>query len=87
MPVQLRIAETVPFQPIEDLKVTNRRFATTVQTRTVVRLHNVRNSILTDNLITFARCGNAVAQTGKCSGNYYRRPDPDKSDPFDGYKE
>ena len=59
----------------------------TVQTQTVVKLHNVSDSVITDNLITYAPGGNAVAQTGTCSGNYYRCPDPKKSDPFDGYKQ
>jgi len=59
----------------------------TVQTQTVVRLHNVTNSAITDNIITFGKGGNAVAQTGDCSGNYYRQPAPDKSDPFDTYRE
>ena len=58
----------------------------TVQTQTVVKLYNVTNSVITDNLITFGEGGNAVAQTGNCSGNYYRRPDPGKSDSFDNYQ-
>jgi hypothetical protein len=59
----------------------------TVQSQTVVRLHNVTGSAVTDNIITFAKGGNAVAQTGNCSGNYYRPIDPKNSAPFDAYTE
>lgn len=59
----------------------------TVQTHTVMRLHNVCDSVITDNIITFDKGGNAVAQTGNCSGNYYRRPTPDQSEPFDSFQE
>jgi len=59
----------------------------TIQSQTVVRLHNVTNSVITDNLITFGRGGNAVAQTGTCSGNYYRPVDPEKSVPFDALRQ
>lgn len=57
----------------------------TVQTQTVVRLHNVSNSVITDNVITFGEGGNAVALTGKSSGNHYRPFDPETSAPFDEY--
>ena len=59
----------------------------TVQSQTVVRLHNVTGSAVTDNIITFGKGGNAVAQTGNCSGNYYRPIDPKNSAPFDAYTE
>lgn len=58
----------------------------TIQSQTVVRLHNVRNSVITDNIITFGKGGNAVAQTGECSNNYYRPVDPAASAPFDEFK-
>ena len=66
----------------KNLMLANNVFST-VQTQTVVRLHNVTNSMVTDNIITFAKGGNAVAQTGACSGNYYRPVDPADSAPFD----
>ena len=59
----------------------------TIQSQTVVRLHNVTGSAVTDNIITFAKGGNAVAQTGNCSGNYYRPIDHKSSAPFDAYRE
>lgn len=59
----------------------------TVQTQTVVRLHNVRNSLIANNLITFAEGGNAVATTGKCSGIAYRALDVNNSDAFDEFVE
>lgn len=55
----------------------------TVQTQTVVRLHNVRNAVVVDNVITFGEGGSAVAQTGDSAGNFYRPADPAKSAPFD----
>ena len=58
----------------------------TIQSQTVVRLHNVRDSMITDNVITFGKGGNAVAQTGDCSGNVYRPMDPETSVPFDTYQ-
>lgn len=58
----------------------------TIQSQTVVRLHNVTGSAVTDNIITFGKGGNAAAQTGNCSGNYYRPIDPEDSAPFDSYK-
>ena len=59
----------------------------TIQTQTVVKLKNVANSVITDNIITFAKGGNAVAQTGSCRGNFYRPLDPKNSAPFDSLKE
>lgn len=58
----------------------------TVQSQTVVRLHNVKDSAILDNLITFGKGGNAAAQTGECSGNVYRPLTPANSIPFDSFK-
>lgn len=58
----------------------------TLITQTVVRLHDSRNCVITDNIISFAEGGNAVAETGNCESNYYRPLDPKKSAPFDKYK-
>ncbi|VGO18868.1 right-handed parallel beta-helix repeat-containing protein [Pontiella sulfatireligans] len=58
----------------------------TIQSQTVVRLHNVRFSAIIDNIITYGAGGNAVAQTGTCQGNYYRPIDPEKSAPFEPFK-
>jgi len=58
----------------------------TLLTQTVVRLHDATDCVITDNIITHAEAGNAVAQTGKSSNNFYRAHDPKKSDPFDTYK-
>ena len=54
-------------------------------TQTVVRLHNCRDSLVADNLISHAEGGNPVAQTGECNRNIYRRLRPEDSDPFDNY--
>jgi hypothetical protein len=54
-------------------------------TQTVVRLHNCRDCMVADNLITHAEGGNAVAQTGECARNFYRRIRPEDSDPFDPF--
>jgi hypothetical protein len=54
-------------------------------TQTVVRLHNCRECLVADNLIRHADGGNAVAQTGTCTANTYRRLRPEDSDPFDTY--
>ncbi len=58
----------------------------TTITQTVVRLHNCTNSVVADNIIVYGEGGNAVAQTGECSGNYYRKVKVEDSDPFDEYK-
>ena len=58
----------------------------TILTQTVIRLHDARDCVITDNIITHAPGGNAVAQTGACHNNFYRAVDPKKSDPFDAYK-
>lgn len=58
----------------------------TILTQTVVRLHDCSDCVITDNIITHAEGGNAVAQTGNCTGNFYRATDPLKSAPFDPYK-
>ncbi|GHC47805.1 NosD domain-containing protein [Roseibacillus persicicus] len=59
----------------------------TVQTQTVMKLHNVVNSVITDNIVTFGKGGNAVAQTGNCAGNFYRPLTPEDSAPFDEFEE
>lgn len=55
-------------------------------TQTVVRLHNSSNCVLADNIISFGKGGNAVAETGECSGNFYRKIKMEDSDKFDGFK-
>ncbi len=54
--------------------------------QTVVRLHNSKNCVIADNIISFGEGGNAVAETGDCSYNFYRPVDPKNSAPFDRYK-
>jgi len=54
-------------------------------TQTVVQLHNCTNSVITDNIISFEKGGNAVAETGNCKNNFYRKIQLDKSDLFDEY--
>ncbi len=58
----------------------------TIISQTVVRLNNCNDCVVVDNIIKFADGGNAVAETGSCSGNYYRAIDPKDSAPFDDYK-
>lgn len=58
----------------------------TILTQSVIRLHDSQDCVITDNIITYADGGNAVAQTGACRNNFYRAVDPKKSDPFDEYK-
>ena len=55
-------------------------------TQTVVRLHNCTNSVVTNNIISFGEGGNAVAETGDCSGNFYEKIKLENSDEFDIYK-
>lgn len=55
-------------------------------TQTVVRLHNCTNSVITDNIISFEKGGNAVAETGECKGNYYKKIKLEESDDFEKYK-
>lgn len=57
----------------------------TVQTQTVVRLHNCRDSAVVDNIIQHGEGGSAVAQTGACSGNFYRPVKPQESAAFDAF--
>lgn len=57
----------------------------TIQTQTVIRLHDSRNCSITDNIITHGEGGNSVSETGKCGNNYYRPLDPANSAPFDPY--
>lgn len=68
----------------QNLMLANNVF-NTVQTQSVVRLHNVTGAVVTDNRITFGQGGNAVAQTGDSRGNYYRPIKPKDSAPFDAY--
>ncbi len=58
----------------------------TVQTQTVIRLHNAKKCVIADNIITYADGGNAVALTGDCSENFYRPVKPSQSAAFDEYK-
>lgn len=58
----------------------------TLISQTVVRLHNSRDCVIADNIITFGEGGNAVAETGDCSNNFYRPINPKNSAPFDQYK-
>ncbi|MGC6432024.1 MAG: hypothetical protein ACON5F_13345 [Jejuia sp.] len=55
-------------------------------TQTVVRLHNCTNSTVLDNKITFGDKGNAVAETGKSSSNFFRKIKVENSDIFDEFK-
>ncbi|MFG0288357.1 MAG: NosD domain-containing protein [Rhodopirellula sp. JB044] len=59
----------------------------TVQSQTVFRLHDVRRAAVTDNIITYGKGGNAVAQTGNCSEIYYRPLIPEHSVPMDEFVE
>ncbi len=56
-------------------------------TQTVVRLHNCRNSVVSNNIISFGEGGNAVAETGECKANFYRKIQLDNSDKFDVFKD
>jgi len=58
----------------------------TIITQTVLRLHNSSDCVISDNIISFGKGGNAVAETGVCKNNYYRPVDPADSAPFDNYK-
>lgn len=58
----------------------------TILTQTVVRLHDCRNCVIADNIITCGEGGNAVAETGACEGNFYRKIRPQDSDRFDQYR-
>ncbi|AWW00917.1 hypothetical protein DJ013_13905 [Arcticibacterium luteifluviistationis] len=58
----------------------------TLISQTVLRLHNSSDCVITDNIITYGESGNAVAETGACSNNFYRPIDPKDSAPFDKYK-
>jgi len=53
--------------------------------QTVVRLNNCTNCEITDNIITFVKGGNEVAETGKCKNNFYRKNRIENSDKFDSY--
>ncbi len=58
----------------------------TIISQSVVRLHNSENCVVADNIITFGEGGNAVAETGECKDNFYRRIKVENSDGFDEYK-
>ncbi|SIS86444.1 copper-binding protein (NosD) [Zobellia uliginosa] len=58
----------------------------TILTQTVVRLNDSKNCVISDNIITHGKGGNAVAQTGTSNNNYYRPIDPKNSERFDEYK-
>ncbi len=74
----------VHFERCRNLLVANNTFDTR-QSQTVVRLHEVTDSAVIDNLIRYGKGGNAVAETGACRRNLYRPLDPDRSAPFDPY--
>jgi len=58
----------------------------TIITQTVLRLHDSKNCVITDNIITFGKGGNAVAETGISKDNFYRKIQVEESDKFDQYK-
>jgi hypothetical protein len=74
----------IQFDECERLLFTNNVLHTQL-TQTVVRLHDCRDCLVADNLISHAAGGNAVAQTGDSFGNVYRRLRPEDSDPFDSF--
>ncbi len=74
----------VQFENCERLLFTDNVLHTRLS-QTVVRLHDCRDCVVADNLITHAEGGNPVAQTGTSARNYYRRLRPEDSDPFDPY--
>jgi len=55
----------------------------TVQTETVVRLHDCKDCVVVDNLITHGAGGSAVAETGNSQRNFYRPIRLEASAPFD----
>ena len=72
------------FESCERLHLSN-NVIDTVQTETVVRLHDCKDCVVVDNVITHGFGGSAVAETGDCSGNFYRKIKFEDSDSFDGY--
>lgn len=75
----------IQFNKSNQLNFSNNIINTKI-TQTVIRLHNCKNSVIVDNIISFGKGGNAVAETGECENNYYRPIDPKMSAPFDEYK-
>ncbi len=75
----------IQFDNSKQLSFSN-NIVNTILTQTVVRLHNCENCVIVDNLISFEKGGNAVAETGECIRNYYRPIEPEKSAPFDNFK-
>lgn len=75
----------IQFDNANQLNFSN-NIVNTILTQTVVKLHNSKNCVIADNIITFEEGGNAVAETGKCINNFYRPIDPKKSAPFDKFK-
>lgn len=75
----------IQFDKAENLMFAN-NIINTIISQTVVRLNDCNNCVVVDNIIRFAEGGNAVAETGSCSENYYRAIDPKTSSPFDEYK-
>ncbi|TYA89251.1 hypothetical protein [Seonamhaeicola marinus] len=75
----------IQFENSEHLIFSNNIINTPI-TQTVVRLHNCSQCVVIDNIINFGKGGNAVAETGECKGNFYRKLDLNDSDTFDIYK-
>ncbi len=74
----------VQFEDCERVSLSN-NVIDTVQTETVVRLHNCRDCVVVDNVITHGPGGSAVAETGICKGNVYRKVKIEESDAFDPF--
>ncbi len=74
----------IQFNDAENLMFAN-NIINTILTQSVVRLHDCRDCVVVDNIIRFAEGGNAVAETGESTRNYYRAIDPATSSPFDKY--
>ena len=75
----------IQFDNSQQLIFSNNNIITPLN-QTVVRLHNCSESIVVDNIIKHGEMGNAVAETGDCQKNYYRKTDIDHSDNFDTFK-
>jgi len=75
----------IQFDNAEQLLFSN-NIVHTIITQTVVRLHNSRKCVFVDNIITHGDGGNAVAETGECHENFYRKIKLENSDLFDTYK-
>ncbi len=75
----------IQFDKAKNLMFAN-NIINTIITQTVIRLNECSGCAVVDNIIRFGDGGNAVAETGACSENYYRAIDPATSSPFDKYK-